>query len=123
MIRGTSQTFKFKSPYDINRIVQLKIVFEQYGNNGTSNVSIPIVKTIEDCTLNENSNEILVTLNQTETLAFTDDKKAYVQFRAVLDNGYVFGSKLMKITVYPTLDPTAVGDDPIPGDLGDTIYF
>lgn len=108
MIRGTSQPFKFTSPYDIDDIVEIRIWFGQYGNDGTPSVTLPIIKTIDDCTFNTNTKEIFVTLDQTETFAFTDNKKAYMQFRAILSNGYVFGSKPIQITVYPALDETII---------------
>ena len=104
MIRGTSQQFKFYLPYTKSQLSTVKITFKQPENDGTQDCPLPIVKVLADCIGDSDSKEITVTLGQVETLAFSTDRKAWVQFRGVTTDGFAFASKLMPITVYQVLD-------------------
>lgn len=121
MIRGTNAQFKFNIPYDCSDLSLVKITFWQPGNQGVSaDRPLPIVKVLGQCNTTNNPNEIVITLNQEETLRFSDKTKAYVQLRASCKDGVTFGSKKQEITVYPVYDDTILGDDimPSPSDDG-----
>lgn len=130
MIKGTSQTFKFKIPCSIHNIVEARIVFWQDDYNGPSiDKPLPIIKTKEwcycsncnktitncDCSDNDFC-EIYVTLSFDETLRFTEFRKAYVQAILSLDNGKSWATKQTMFTVYPVYGDTGAGgiDIPIP---------
>ena len=108
MIRGACQQFKFKTPYPLSQLKTVRITFWQPNNDATKDCSLPITKVITDCVEDANSQAINVTLNQVETLAFNTDKKAFVQFRALTNNGFAFASKIMPLTVYPVKDDTVL---------------
>lgn len=68
-----------------------------------------------NCTCGTKSNELLVSLNPSETLIFDDDKKARMQLFATLSDGHSFASNLEYINVYPLYvppeqDPSLVQD-------------
>lgn len=102
MIRGTSRTFRFKIPYDVNRVTSAEIIFWQDDYAGTDDRPLPIKKNLEAITKSPANDEFYITLEQSETYAFTDRKKAYVQMKCCMGDGFVFGTKAMPITVYPT---------------------
>lgn len=121
MIRGTYAQFKFKIPYDCSDLSLVKITFWQPGNQGVStDRPLPIVKVLSQCNTTDNPNEVVVTLNQEETLRFSDKTKAYVQLRASCKDGIAFGSRKKEITVYPVYDDTILEDGimPSPSDDG-----
>lgn len=101
MIRGTSQQFKFKIPYNFNDLTDVSIAFWQENNQGTEDYTLPIKKTLNDCTSNAFGTILYVTLNSKETLAFCVDEKAFVQLRATTVDGFTFGSRKRLFTVYP----------------------
>lgn len=107
MIRGTCQQFRFKSPYPLEQLKTVRITFWQKDDNGYDVEPIP-TKLIADCSENSTPGFIYTTLNQSETLAFKSDRKAYVQFRALTVTGYAFASHKIPITVYPTKDETVL---------------
>ena len=105
MIRGTTTEFIFELPYAFSELQLVKIVFWQEDNDGpSSDRPLPIKKYLSHCNPTDNPNELYVTLNQEETLRFTDQRKGYVQFRALNLDGKYFGSKEVMFTVYPTCD-------------------
>lgn len=108
LIRATCQEFRFKLPYTLSQIKNVQITFWQEGNEGTEDCPLPITKTLTDCTGDPDKKELSVTLNQIETLAFTTDKKACVQFRGLTADDFAFGSRIMPITVYPVKDDTVL---------------
>lgn len=101
MIRGTSQQFKFKLPYEFSKLTEVNIAFWQDNNQGTEDYALPIIKHLGDCTPNALGTVMYVTLNSKETLAFDTDKKAYVQLWATTVDGFPFGSREKPFTVYP----------------------
>jgi hypothetical protein len=108
LIRATCQGFRFKLPYSFERIKNVQITFWQEGNEGTDDCPLPITKVLADCTGEHDGKELSVVLNQVETAAFMTDRKAFVQFRGLTDNDFVFGSHIMPITVYPVKNDTVL---------------
>ena len=99
MIRATSQQFKFKIPYDISDVDKVNIMFWQEDDNSDED-AVLIVKTKEMCEQLD-SRTLCVTLHSEETSRFAVDRKAYVQFRAITQDGFAFGSQRKQLTVYP----------------------
>lgn len=120
MIRGTNTQFQFNLPYDFDDIATVKIVFWQDENNGpSSDRPLPIVKVREQCNGTDRPNRICVTLNQEETLRFSDKRKAYVQLRAKTVDGISIASKKSLIVVYPVYDDSILDEDILPTPSGD----
>ena len=106
LIRGASQQFRFVTPYFFSELKNITVTFKQY-EDGRETVSIK--KNKIDCEWigqATQSKTIYVTLNQEETLRFSTTSKAYVQLRAVTENGFVFASRIQPLSVYSTLDET-----------------
>jgi len=101
LIRATCQQFRFKLPYKKEDIKKVQITFWQ-----EDNPALPITKGIEDCMGDPDSKELYVELDQVATAAFKTDRKAFVQLRGLTINDFVFGSRVMPITVYPVKDDT-----------------
>lgn len=102
MIRGTDTQFKFKLPCTFFELASANIVFWQPYNDGPSaDRALPIIKTLDQCTSTATWGELLVTLDREETLRFSDDRKAYVQFLAFTYRGEPITHKKHPITVYP----------------------
>lgn len=115
MIRGTNAEFRFKLPYDFSDISTVKITFWQDNNNGPSkDRPLPIIKTIGQCSQGDQANVCSVTLNQEETLRFTEKRKAKVQLRAITSTGTPIASPQQLITVYPVYDDTVLDDVVLP---------
>lgn len=115
MIRGTNAQFKFRLPYDYSEIKSVKIVFWQSENSGPDESRpLPIIKVLEQCKPTNIANEISVILNQEETLRFEDDRKAYVQLRAMTLDGTPIASRESAITVYPIFDESILDDEILP---------
>lgn len=115
MIRGTNAEFRWKLPYDFSELELVKITFWQDNNSGPSDSRpLPILKVKEQCHQGDKSNELCVTLNQEETLRFTDKRKAKVQLRATTTTGVPFGSHEQLITVYPVYDDSILDDTILP---------
>ena len=110
LIRGTCSQFKFNIPYTLDQIDTARVTFWQCDYDGSEECALPITKTFSGNDWEEKSKDgvIYVTLNQIETLAFTTEKKAYVQFRALTVDGFAFASRIIPITVYPTKDETVM---------------
>lgn len=101
MIRGMGQQFRFSLPYgsqyNFNRLKDVKIVFWQ---DDMSEEDI-VVKSLYNCTVSEYGTVLYVTLNETDSLKFKTDRKAYVQMRAITIDEDAFGTKEQPFTVYP----------------------
>lgn len=110
MIRASCQQFKFILPYTVAQLKVAKITFWQKDNKGTAECSLPITKTLNDCIGESDSKELVVTLNQVETLAFVTDRKAFVQFRGLTQDDFAFASRIMPISVYPVCDETVLSE-------------
>lgn len=118
MIRGTTAKFKFQLPYDFSELSAAKVKFWQPGNEGTVSHPLPIEKMLSACCCGDNSKELCVTLNQEETLRFSDALKAKVQLRAKLPDDTVFASPQQIITVHPLCEDCVIGEwnDPAGGN-------
>ena len=117
MIRGTTATFKFKLPYELQDISWVNVVFWQDGYTGTLGSSSPIKKefTNEKDFQDITSKELVVTLSGADTRAFTDKLRGKVQLKGFSAKHSVsFGSKPQTFTVYPMDDK--IMDGYIPED-------
>lgn len=115
MIRGTNAQFKFKLPYNYAEIELVKITFWQPENDGPAdNRPLPILKVLEQCSPTDQPNELSVTLNQEETLRFSEERKAYVQLRAQTVDGIPIASPQKQITVYPIYDDSILDEEILP---------
>jgi hypothetical protein len=115
MIRGTSAKFKFTLPCDFSELESAKIVFWQKDNSGPDESRpLPIIKILDQCEQSINTNELYISLNQEETLRFTDDEKAYVQLVVETTYGKHIASREEMITVYPIYDDEILDDDILP---------
>lgn len=125
MIRGASAQFKFRLPYKFSDLETVKIVFWQDYNPGPDPTRpLPIVKVLQQCSQSDLPNELVVTLNQEETLRFVDDRKAYAQLRAVTGDGIPIASREKQITVYPVYDDSILDDDILPSpDYDGWVYL
>ncbi len=79
MYRGTTPKLIFNMPFDVTQISVLWITFKQGSK-------IQLEKTLEDCGINEEKNQILVTLTQAETLSFIANKDMIIQIRVKFQN-------------------------------------
>lgn len=115
MIRGTNAEFRWKLPYDFSELALVKIIFWQDNYAGPSQSRpLPIVKVRQQCHQGETPKELSVTLNQEETLRFTEKRKAKVQLRATTTAGTPFASKEQLIMVYPVKDDSILDDTILP---------
>ena len=115
MIRGTTQSFTFKLPFNKSEIDNVTIKFWQPGNAGTTEAPLPFYKTLSSCAGSPDSTEITVSLMPSETKRFSDKLKAYVQMRVKPISGQIVATQRHLITVYP------MDDDLIPDTDEDPI--
>lgn len=106
MIRGTDQQFTIfiSEDYDLTKIQRIRVFFWQEHHNGTQDITFPIIKEMSSCTIDADHHQIHVCLSPSETLAFSDNAKGYVQFKAKMNDGFVFGNTKQMFTVYSTMD-------------------
>lgn len=110
MIRGTTDVFKFKIPYNLSDLSWATIKFWQPNNPSRL---LPITKTLKSCAISDNPNELCVSLTAEETSRFLDIYKAKVQMRAQDSvSGTVFGCSPQNITVYP-MDDGIIAENPM----------
>lgn len=102
VIRGACQQFKFHIPYYKCQLQEVQVIFWQPDNNGTEDCNLPITKVLKNFDSNDKGQDVLVELHQVETYAFQCDRKAFVQFRGLTNDGCVFASHIKPINVYPT---------------------
>lgn len=115
MIRGTNAQFKFNLPYNYTELKIVKITFWQSDNPGPTNSRpLPIIKVLEQCSPTNRPNELSITLNQEETLRFSDKKKAYVQLRAQAIDGTTIASPQKQIIVEPIYDDSILTEEILP---------
>lgn len=115
MIRGTNAQFKFKLPYNYSELARVKITFWQPENSGpSSNRPLPIMKILDQCRPTDIPNELSVTLNQEETLRFSEERKAYVQLRGATKSGIPIASKERELPIYPVYDDSILDDEILP---------
>lgn len=124
MIRGTNAQFKFSLPYDYSELKTVKIVFWQPDNDGPSlDRPLPIIKVLGQCSPSNTPKELCVTLNQEETLRFSEERKAYVQLHAKTHEGIPIASREKIITVYPLYDDSILDDNILPTPDYDDLIF
>lgn len=114
MIRGTSQEFRCKLPCAYEELETVKVVFWQENYNGPVGYRpLPIVKVLAQCA-KVGANVLSITLNQEETLRFTEKRKAKAQLRALTKSGVPIATKERLIKVYPVYDDSILGGDIAP---------
>lgn len=121
MIRGTTQPFKFKLPYEFSDDIFIEITFWQENYNGPKLTRpLPIVKVAEQCEVMEDPHWISVTLSPEETARFKSDRKAFVQFQGkIKSTGVGFASFTNNITVYAAYNESIWEEDVVPSPTPD----
>lgn len=115
MIRGANAQFKFKLPYNYSELETVEITFWQPENNGpATNRPLPIIKILAQCSQTNNPKELSVTLNQEETLRFSEERKGCVQLRAKTIEGIPIVSREKQFTVYPVYNDSILDDEILP---------
>lgn len=115
MIRGMRTEFVFEMPYHYVNLQSVTIEFWQENHNGLSyGYTLPIIKTLAQCYPKSNPMQIGVILSSDETLRFTDDRRAYVRFSGVKNNGHEFGGNKEEFSVYPASDGSLLEEDLLP---------
>lgn len=115
MIRGTSQEFRCQLPCNFTELVAVRVAFWQENYNGPASYRpLPIIKTKAQCAQGDQSNVLSVTLNQEETLRFSEKRKAKAQLRALTAAGVPIATREHLITVYPVYDDSILDGDVIP---------
>lgn len=117
MIKGTTAQFKFKiAPYTFGQILNAEIAFWQYNRNDGSKIN-QIIKNRTHCDAKSTDTDVYINLSPADTQEFSDESKAYVQFRALLtDEATHIGSKQYQFTVHP-----AHNDKPLEGSIEDML--
>ena len=92
MIRGTTPTLVFHTPYKGDMVASGFITFTQRGD---ILLDIPI----SDSSVEVSNNAIALTLTQAQTLMFDPQGKNLVQIRLVLEDGSVVASNIVTISV------------------------
>jgi hypothetical protein len=95
MRAGTTPTFIFKVPIDIEIIENIKITFFQ-------NENIVLEKYLEDCEIIDG--KFFLDLTQEESFKFDQEKKAEIQMRVVTIQGDVLASDIKTIGIKKCLD-------------------
>lgn len=116
MIRGTTAGFTFTLPYPVNKLARATVTFWQDGYEGTEFYPLPIIKSFDNFSESDNSEQLTVTLSPFETRCFTDKLKARVQLVArtreikngetneIIEPSVRFASRVSLITVHPIND-------------------
>ena len=100
LIRGADTRFIFDLPCGCTEITSAKVIFWQ-----PSNQQLPITKPINDIIAAQLSDKQLkVDLTKTETLKFSDKRKAYVQIALTKTDSTCVPGLAEMITVYPARD-------------------
>lgn len=95
MIRGTTPTHTFTIPFNVSQIKDLRISYAQ-GKN------IILVKTIEDCILNEKT--IKLALSQEDTLKFLSTPQVKCQVKILTTDDTVLCSKIKVVLLEECLN-------------------
>ena len=95
MMRGTTPTHTFNIPFDVDCVVETKVIYSQ----GDKQV---LSKGTEDCALVGNT--ISVTLTQEETFLFDSGKKLKIQLRVLTKEGEALASHIILADVDQCLD-------------------
>lgn len=92
MIRGTTPTIKFKTPYDASLVSGGFITFSQRG-------SVVIDKSFDEDSVTVSDNSIQVELTQKDTLSLTTVDTCKVQVRLILVSGKRAASNVIEVPV------------------------
>ena len=92
MIRGTTPTLMFTTPYTADQVTSGYITFTM---RGYVVLDIPV----SDDSVVISDNAISLTLTQQQTLSFQSKATSLVQLRLVLDDGSAVASNIIKITI------------------------
>lgn len=115
MIRGSSQEFRYKLPCAFDDLAEVRISFWQDNYKGPANYRpLPIIKIKAQCQKCDQPDLLSVTLNQEETLRFSDRRKAKVQLRALTTSGVPIVAREQLLTVYPVHDDSILDGDIVP---------
>lgn len=115
MVRGTNQEFRFKLSCNFADLAQVHVTFWQENYNGPANWRpLPIIKVKAQCAPCDEDNQCSVTLNQEETLRFSDKRKAKVQLRGVTYDGRPIATMEHLIKVYPVYDDSILDGEIVP---------
>lgn len=126
MIRGTTAPFRFEVPYPKDQIDKVIVKAWQDGNVGTPTARLPIYKNFSSqsdtntCELvaeTDNLTMVCVVLTASESMRFSDKKRAQIQLSAQLTNLDKFASHVHEFKVYPLPDDLIIDD---PEDLPTT---
>lgn len=93
MIKGTTPTLHFNLPIPTSNIKSAEIVLQYVDNFKT----VTIERTLDECTVGENS--ISAVLTQEETLALPAPAIAHVQIRVLTVDDIALASDLFDVTV------------------------
>lgn len=119
MIRGTTETFKFKLPFAKADAEWITIKFWQTGN---PNPLLPIIKTEDHCVTVDGCE--CISLTAEETARFSDKYKAKMQIRAKrATNATVVGCRPRLITVYPMDDGIIKENPELPVESDNGLIF
>ena len=114
MVRGTNQEFRFNLSCNYDELATAKVLFWQENYNGPASWRpLPIVKIKQQCP-KAGDNVLSVTLNQEETLRFSDKRKAKVQLRGVTKDGHPIATREHLIKVYPVYDDSILDGEVVP---------
>ena len=114
MIRGTNQEFRCKLSCTYEDLATVRVTFWQENYNGPASWRpLPIVKVLAQCSP-VGEDVLSVTLNQEETLRFTEKRKAKAQLRAVTKSGVPIATKEHLIKVYPVYDDSVLDGGVVP---------
>ena len=115
MVRGTNQEFRFKLSCNFGDLATVRVTFWQDNYNGPATYRpLPIIKVKAQCAPCDEVNQCSVTLNQEETLRFTDKRKAKVQLRGVTYDGRPIATMEHLIKVYPVYDDSILDGEIVP---------
>lgn len=92
MIRGTTPTLMFTTPYTASQVMSGYITFTMRGD-----VVLDIPVSDDSVVISDNA--ISLTLTQQQTLSFQSKATSLVQLRLVLDDDSVVASNIIKITI------------------------
>lgn len=92
MIRGTTPTLMFTTPYTADQVTSGYITFTMRGD-----VVLDIPVSDDSVVISDNA--ISLTLTQQQTLSFQSKATSLVQLRLVLDDGSAVASNIIKITI------------------------
>lgn len=93
MIKGTTPMLQFNLPFETSNVTAAEIIL-QYVDNAKE---VNIERTLEECTVGENS--ITAILTQEETLALPAPAIAHTQIRVQTVDGLVLASPIFTVTV------------------------